>query len=78
MLTSNRLVNSLPTRYDKITLPKNTTGSNERAYWLLGTKIKTRYTKNYWTTDPPSLTGRQRLCDVIKGSLATVRYCNKG
>ena len=34
LLTSNRLVNSLdnsldPTRYDEITLPKNTSGSNE-------------------------------------------------
>ena len=34
MVTSNRLVNSIdnsldPTRYDEITLPKNTSGSNE-------------------------------------------------
>ena len=30
----------------------------------------------YWTTDPPCSTSRQRLCAVIKGSIATVRYCN--
>ena len=42
----------------------------------LGPKSKQDTPKIYWTTDPPSLTGRQRLCDVIKVSIATVRYCN--
>ena len=64
--------------YDEITLPKNTSGSNEveMLTGYFGPKSKQDTTKFYWTTDPPSLTGRQRLCDAIKGSTATVRYCN--
>ena len=79
MLTSNRLVNSLDNsldpKYDEITLPKNTTGSNEveMLTGYFGTKSKQDTPKIYWTADPPSLTGRQRLCDVIKGNIATVR-----
>ena len=83
MLTSNRLVNSMdnsldPTRYDEITLPKNTSGSNEVEVLTgyLGPKSNQATPKNYWTTDPPSLTGRQRLCNVIKSNIATVKYCN--
>ena len=66
--TSNRLVNSLdnsldPTRYDEITLPKNTSGSNEVEMLTdyLGLKSKQDTPTIYWTTDPPNLTGRQRL-----------------
>ena len=58
LLTSNRLVNSLdnsldPTRYDEITLPKNTTGSNEfeMLTGYLGPKSKQDTPKVYWTTD---------------------------
>ena len=42
----------------------------------LGPKSNQGAPKIYWTTDPPSLTGRRRLCDVIKDNIATVRYCN--
>ena len=83
LLTSTRLVNSLdhsldPTRYDEITLPENTSGCNEVEMLTGYLRLKSnQYTpKNDWTTDPPSLSGRQRLCDVMTGSRATVRYCN--
>ena len=61
-----------------MTLPKNTSGSNEVEMLIgyLGPKSKQDTPKIHWTTDPPSLTGRQWLCDVIKGSITTVRYCN--
>ena len=83
MLTSNRLVNSLdnswdPTRYDEIILPRNTPGSNEveMLTGYLGQKSNQDTPKIYGSADHTSLTGRQSLFDVIKGSIATVRYCN--
>ena len=65
LLTFNRLVNSLdssldPTRYDEISLPRNTSGSTEIEILTgyLGPTSKQDTPKIYWTTDPPSLTGR--------------------
>ena len=58
LLTSNGLVNSLDnsldtTSYEEITLPKNTTGSNEveMLTCYLGPKSKQDTPQIYWTTD---------------------------
>ena len=83
ILTSNRLVNSIdscldPRNFDETSLPQNTMGTDEEQLLTghLGPKSNINTPKINWTTTPPSTTGRQRSCDVIKSAVSTVRYAN--
>ena len=85
ILTSNRLVNSINSclnrsNFNEVTLPQNAVGNNEEETLtgFLGSKSKNNTPEIHWTTTPPSTTGRQRSCDVIKSGVSTVRYGNIG
>ena len=59
-----------------MSLPLNTLGSQDEEVLVgyLGPKSNPATKTISWTTKPPSSAGRQRLCDIVKGHPATLRY----
>ena len=51
-----------------------TNGEEEILTGYLGRKCNVNTPKIHGTTTPPSITGRQRSCDVVKSAVSTVRY----
>ena len=78
-LTANLLVNSIDAslcsdNYDPLVLPDN---NFETITGYLGPKSKDTTPKIFWTNEPYTPAGRQRLCDVITSDVSSIRRNTK-